>query len=165
MDHIFYTPSTPVPLGRWFALEHNEHSRKVGLPNYCVPTDHLPITILFERHPHPQLSLESIERLVESLNVIESSQKVELNSQSLAAQQKRMELEHCQVGKNKDKSTIETKSKLVKKSKKPSLGFIELIRNSRTMMEELKAEQHIQSQKFISERVILERMVLQHHGR
>ena len=63
LDHILYTPSTLVPVGRWSTLEDDEHSRKVGLPNDHVPTDHLPIAAMFERHPHPQLSEESKEKL------------------------------------------------------------------------------------------------------
>mmetsp|Transcript_19159 Transcript_19159/g.35271 ORF Transcript_19159/g.35271 Transcript_19159/m.35271 type:complete len:108 (+) Transcript_19159:1-324(+) len=88
---------------------------------------------------------------------------MELNAQSLLAKQKRMELDHREGEKKEDESTIiETESKSVKKSKKPSPEFIELVRHSRTMKKELKAEQRMQRQNFISERTILERMVLQH---
>eukprot|EP00581_Thalassiosira_minuscula_P018358 CAMPEP_0183723134 /NCGR_PEP_ID=MMETSP0737-20130205/14834_1 /TAXON_ID=385413 /ORGANISM="Thalassiosira miniscula, Strain CCMP1093" /LENGTH=581 /DNA_ID=CAMNT_0025953387 /DNA_START=105 /DNA_END=1846 /DNA_ORIENTATION=+ len=165
LDHILYTSSTLVPLGRWSTLEDDEHSQNVGLPNDHVPTDHLPIAASFERHPHPRLSQQSEERLVQLLNEMESLQKAELNTQSLEAQQKRLELEQVHKEKNEDESTNdnETKSKKAKKAKKkPPPEIIQHIQQSRAMMKKLKEEHRVQRQEFMNERTILERMLLQY---
>jgi len=169
LDHILYTPSTLVPLAKWSSLEEDAHSRKVGLPNDRIPTDHLPIAASFERHPHPRLSPEAERIVMESLNAIESSQREELNAHTLEAGQKQTELEqqHRLANNIADESTTETESlHAVKKSKKkkkspPPPEVIQHIRNSRAALKVLKADHCTQREKFIEERTVLERMVLQ----
>ncbi|KAL7548643.1 hypothetical protein ACHAWF_011911 [Thalassiosira exigua] len=163
LDHILYTPSTLVPLGKWATLEEDENSRKVGLPNDHIPTDHLPIAALFERCPHPQVSETSKDRLIELINSIDGMQKLALEAKLLEIEQTRSELEQRHFV--EDEST-DSKPQPTKKSKKkkrpPPPEIIQHIRNSRAMVKELKADQRMERRNFISERTVLERMVLQH---
>jgi len=170
LDHILYTPSTLVPLAKWSSLEEDPHSRKVGLPNDRIPTDHLPIAASFERHPHPRLSPDAERMVTESLNAIDSSQREELNTHTFEAGQTQAELEQQHRRKNNiitDESTTEAESlQPVKKSKKkkkspPPPEVIQHIRNSRAALKVLKAEHCTQRENFIEERTVLERMVLQ----
>jgi len=166
LDHILYTPSTLVPVGKWSSLEDDEHSSKVGLPNDHVPTDHLPIAAMFERRTHPQLSEESKEKLVKSLNEMENRHEMEVKTKNEEVEQKRAELEQQQVLEKKGNESTEIESQPSKKSKKkktrPSPEMIQHIRNSRSIIKGLKVVQQIERQQFINERTLLERMVLQH---
>ncbi|KAL7540585.1 hypothetical protein ACHAXR_010218 [Thalassiosira sp. AJA248-18] len=163
LDHILYTPSTLMPLGKWSTLEDDEHSRKVGLPNDSVPTDHLPISALFEMQPHPRLSEESKETLTELFTEMENKQILELETMNTEAEQKRVDLEHKHGEKKKDE-LIETQPQPTKSKKKkvrPPMEIIQHIQMSREMIRELKRKHIAERGRFISSLTMLEKMVLQ----
>ncbi|KAL9191255.1 hypothetical protein ACHAXT_000961 [Thalassiosira profunda] len=173
LDHVLYTPTTLAPLQRWSTLEDDEHSRKVGLPNDKIPTDHLPIAATFQKHRHPKLSEEANDKLAKTLSEINRRQKLALDAKRLADETKRVELENEHREKIKDESAeAETqdgsavaepqpKKKPKQKKRPPPPEVIQHIRSSRAALKELKAEQRSERQAFVGERTILERMVLQ----
>ena len=169
LDHIVYTPTTLLPIKRWSTLEEDELSSKVGLPNNNIPTDHLPIAALFERKPHPQLSEEAKEKLLSSLNGIESRHTVELNAQHEESERIRSELEHAHLEKQRkvaaesNKSSEQQQQSTKKKEKKaqPPPEIIQHVRSSRQELKELKMKQKGERDSFISNLTILERMVVQ----
>ena len=167
LDHIVYTPTMLVPLGRWTTLEDDEYSSKVGLPNDKIPTDHLPIAALFERRPHPKLSEISKAKLSESLTEIENRHKLELQTKNEESKRIQAELEQQHSVKNEGEvspqPSVKSSNKKNKKKKvPPPPEVIQHIRTSRQEVKELRAKQKIERQNFIGERTILERMVLQH---
>jgi hypothetical protein len=168
LDHILFTPSTLVPLSRWATLEDDEHSSSVGLPNYLVPTDHLPIAASFEMRSHPRLCDGSRRALIERLNEVEGRHSSETKAEDDRIDRRREELSEIQ--RRSEEGRIESivivsmqSGKTTKKKKgPPSPEMIEHIRSSRGAVKEMKTRQRMERRDFVDEISALERMVLRH---
>ena len=167
LDHILYTPSTLVPLGRWSTLEDDVLSCTIGLPNDHVPSDHLPIAAIFERNSHPQLCDEKRKQVIESMKEIEKRHEMELKSLTNDIESRRVELEDQLMHKTTvDESTQTNNSAALStkvNKKKPPPEIIEHIRNGRATLKELKARHRDERQDFFSNKTLLEKMVLRHN--
>jgi hypothetical protein len=167
LDHILYTPSTLVPLGRWSTLEDDKLSCTIGLPNDHIPSDHLPIAAIFERRSPPQLCDEMRIAVIESMKDIENRHEMELKSMENDIESKRIELENRLRDKLaidesiKNHNSAALNNKVTKR--KPPPEIMEHIRNGRAAMKELKGRQRDERQEFFSSRKLLEKMTLQHN--
>ena len=161
LDHILYTPTTLIPLKRWSTLEDDPFSSKVGLPNDVIPTDHLPISAVFQMRPHPRLSEDAKEKLLSSLAELENRHTKELKAKNEEADRTRVELElHSKKGSQDESKSEKQQSKKSKKGKPPP-EIIQHIRSNRQEMKELKARHRLERERYIRARTILSRIVLQ----
>ncbi len=168
LDHILYTPSTLVPLGRWSTLEDDVLSCTIGLPNDQIPSDHLPIAAIFERKLHPQLCDESRKHVIESMKEIEKRHEMELKSLENDIESRRIELEDQLMHKTTvDESTQTNNSAALSTNKvnkkKPPPEIIEHVRKGRATLKELKSRHRDERQDFFSNKTLLEKMVLRHN--
>ena len=167
LDHILYTPSTLIPLGRWATLEDDEHSRTVGLPNERIPTDHMPIAAIFEKRSHPRLSNESRRMVIESRKEIEGRHLSELKTEEDRIKRRGAELERQQGGGDRvelggARRSMDMKKAMTKKKLPPSAEMIEHIRSGRAAVKQLKTRQRMERQVFVDNMDISEKMVLLH---
>ena len=113
---------------------------------------------------------EAKEKLLSSLNGIESRHTVELNAQHEESERIRSELEHAHLEKqrkvaaesNQSSEQQQQSTKKKKKKAQPPPEIIQHIRNGRQEVKELKMKQKCERDSFISNISILERMVVRH---
>lgn len=159
LDHILYTSTTLTPIARWSTLEDDEYSRTLGLPNDKVPSDHLPIAVVFERRNHVRLSSEARRGLIDRIKSMdarhgeEQANLAEDSAEKLSLLKGQSSNEHEAYGEKK------------KKRQKPSPAIMEQIRSGRAAMKVLKRSQSAEREGLMSGLTVLEKMELNHyHG-
>ena len=150
LDHMLYTSPTLTPIARWSTLEDDEYSRRVGLPNDKVPSDHLPIAVLFERRNHARLSSDARQGLIDRIRSMDArhvEEQVKLSQESAR-----------KLSLLKGLSSSEENGEKKKKRQKPSPEIMEQIRSGRAAMKMLKQSQSAERQGLMSSLTVLEKM-------
>mmetsp|Transcript_31550 Transcript_31550/g.46565 ORF Transcript_31550/g.46565 Transcript_31550/m.46565 type:complete len:564 (-) Transcript_31550:260-1951(-) len=165
LDHILYTTSRLTPLARWSTLESDDESSSIGLPSQNCPSDHLPIAAVFELLPKnvqldPSTKKETLYQIVQ-LSI--THQKALENIDMIMEAKQKAILKQLADTKGDDipEQTVSKKKKL--KKRPPPQEIIDLIREKRALIKDLKHQQQCEREQLVKNFSQLQRLVVQEH--
>lgn len=168
LDHILYTTSRLSPLARWSTLESDDVSSSIGLPNPKCPSDHLPIAAVFELKPkNAQLDPSTKKETLHQMVQLSTAHKKALENSEMIMEAKQQAILKQLADTKRDDPIPEQPASKKKKLKKvkPPQEIIDLIREKRALMKDLKHQQHCEREELVKNFSELQRLVvLEHFG-
>jgi mRNA deadenylase 3'-5' endonuclease subunit Ccr4 len=175
LDHMLYTSDRLSPLARWATLEADSESCATGLPNAKCPSDHLPIACLFSIQPSSSgLDASKRQEVLDRLQELSNQHKQILDDTESAMEAKHQDvLKHLAAisssgdgGTNPDDETEEICPRPKKRKKKkelPPKEIMEVTREKRALMKQLKKGHESEREQVAKQLGNLERLLIQEH--
>jgi hypothetical protein len=182
LDNMLYTSDRLSPLARWSTLEADSESCATGLPNAKCPSDHLPIACIFAIQPSSELDALKRQEVLARLQELSIRHQHTLNDTEIAMEAKHQDIlknlaatisSSSSSGGGTNPETVETNppeteedictrpKKKKKKKELPPKEVMEVIKEKRALMKQVKKGQEREREQVVQQLGNLERLLIQ----
>lgn len=172
LDHMLYTDDRLVPMAKWATLEADSESCRTGLPNNKCPSDHLPIATVFAIQPTCSIDTTKRQQILNNLQALCTQHKQTINDTEATMDAKleamAKQLAAAAVADGSTFGIMEEeeiflsrpKKKNKKKKEVPPKEIIELTREKRALLKQLKKDQESERERAVQQLSNMERLLI-----